>query len=432
MKKLAIVSLIMILFMGIETSAKPNIGISFSFFYSSLNPYGEWLQIDADIVAWRPHHIHRSWKPYSSGRWSWTRHGWYWDSDEPFGWAVYHYGRWYNDDYYGWIWIPDYEWGPAWVEWRYNDDYIGWAPLPPYASFHINFGIRFSIGWSASYNWWNFVSYHRFCDHHVNYYLLDHRRTSRIFGSTRYRNNYYYDRDRVVNGGIDRSYVERRSGYRIAERDLRTYDDRRDFERNREMDRDRVSIYRPSDKEIRRERITDSYEFKRSERSTSLEREKITTSRLNPKEGGFEIKSERERERSIQREPERGDNLESLKNREMNKRGSDTYSNEREVMREREQMENKRQDRIETERRSESERKPSQPQIEFKKETERGREIPERRVESQRNSERRSEPKFESNRSRVESNERRSESRGENRSERSSGRESRGSVERRR
>ena len=34
---------------------------------------------------------------------------------------------------------------------------------------------------------------------------------------TRYRTNYYYDRDQDINGGVDKSFIERKAGYRIAE-----------------------------------------------------------------------------------------------------------------------------------------------------------------------------------------------------------------------
>jgi len=109
MKKTIVLITALFIFMSIELNAKPDFGISFSFFYSSLRPYGEWIQLDNDLVVWRPNGIHNRWRPYSNGRWSWTTDGWYWDSYEPFGWATYHYGRWYYDDYYGWIWIPDYD-----------------------------------------------------------------------------------------------------------------------------------------------------------------------------------------------------------------------------------------------------------------------------------------------------------------------------------
>ena len=71
------------------------------------------------------------WRPYSDGYWAYTDLGWTWVSYEDFGWATYHYGRWANLDSYGWVWVPGYEWGPAWVSWRTGGDYVGWAPLPP-------------------------------------------------------------------------------------------------------------------------------------------------------------------------------------------------------------------------------------------------------------------------------------------------------------
>jgi len=284
MKRLIIMFMFFVM-TGITLDAKPKplcVTVSFGFFYTSLNPYGEWIEIDADIIAWRPHSVSWNWRPYSVGRWAWTRHGWYWDSYEPFGWATYHYGRWFYDDYYGWIWIPDYEWGPSWVEWRYDDDYIGWAPLPPYASFRINFGIHFSIGWHSPYSYWNFVPYHRFCDHRVHNYIIDSRRSHRIFEHTKYRTNYYMDRDRIVNGGIDRSLIERRAGYRIAERDIRNTDDYSTYERTRKSRNDGIYSYRPSEREINRN--VERFDIKRGEKRTSLEREKITISRGSDRE----------------------------------------------------------------------------------------------------------------------------------------------------
>ena len=65
----------------------------------------------------------------------WTDCGWYWVSDEQWGWATYHYGRWAYDSYYGWVWVPDTEWGPSWVSWREGGEYVGWAPLPPGSGF---------------------------------------------------------------------------------------------------------------------------------------------------------------------------------------------------------------------------------------------------------------------------------------------------------
>ena len=70
-------------------------------------------------------------RPYTVGRWIYSDYGWYWDSREPFAWAVYHYGRWGYDPDYGWFWVPGDVWAPAWVQWRYSDNYVGWAPIGP-------------------------------------------------------------------------------------------------------------------------------------------------------------------------------------------------------------------------------------------------------------------------------------------------------------
>jgi len=213
------------------------------------------------------------------GRWSWTRYGWYWDSYEPFGWATYHYGRWFNDDYYGWIWIPDYEWGPSWVEWRYDDEYIGWAPLPPYAEFRIDLGIHFSIGWHSDYHYWNFVPYHRFCYHKVGSYIIDYHKNRTIFERTKYRNNYYMDRNRIVNGGIDRGFIEKKSGYRVANRDINEINDYDKFEKNRKSGSDRIYSYRPSDRNSNENFDQSRLKIKRGERKSSLESDKVIISR---------------------------------------------------------------------------------------------------------------------------------------------------------
>jgi hypothetical protein len=73
------------------------------------------------------------WRPYANGHWERTDAGWYWASDEPWGWATYHYGRWDFSVNFGWIWVPHTQWAPAWVSWRQGAGYVGWAPLPPSA-----------------------------------------------------------------------------------------------------------------------------------------------------------------------------------------------------------------------------------------------------------------------------------------------------------
>ncbi len=266
-----------------EVKPTQNIDVNFGFFYSSLSPHGSWLQIDAGIYGWRPNRMHRDWRPYSDGRWTWTEYGWYWDSYEPFGWATYHYGRWINDDYYGWIWIPDYEWGPSWVEWRYDDDYIGWAPLPPYAGFRIGFGIHFSIGWHSHHSHWNFVRFDHFCHNRVHNYFIDSYRVNRFFNNTKYRTNYFDRNNRIINGGVDRDFIERRGGERIRETSIRTTSNLRDVGRNNNGRESYVRAYRPGEDDLRRTRDVEINKIDRPERSISIQKDRIAirTSRDN-------------------------------------------------------------------------------------------------------------------------------------------------------
>lgn len=102
------------------------------FFYDALDPYGEWIELERYGYAFRPNTNQTAmWRPYTDGGWVYTEYGWTWRSNEPFGWATYHYGRWAKLPRLGWVWIPGTEWGPAWVSWRRSSDYVGWAPLPP-------------------------------------------------------------------------------------------------------------------------------------------------------------------------------------------------------------------------------------------------------------------------------------------------------------
>ncbi|MGH2567719.1 MAG: DUF6600 domain-containing protein, partial [Bacteroidota bacterium] len=196
----------------------------------------------------------------------------YWMSSEPFGWAVFHYGRWYFDDYYGWIWIPDRVWGPAWVEWRYNDDYLGWAPLPPYASFSFSIGIRFTTRWVAPHGYWTFVRYRHFGSSYVDRYAAPSDYTRRLIGVTRTSTRYEVDRDRIINRGVDRTTVERQGNTRIERYDV-TQGRERGERIVRDGGRERIEVYRP-DNDPNTERNV-RVEARRPERRLSLEIDRI-------------------------------------------------------------------------------------------------------------------------------------------------------------
>lgn len=103
----------------------------YSVFYQRLAPYGRWMDVSGYGYCWRPTISTARWRPYVDGNWGWSSMGWTWQSNEPFGWATYHYGRWINLSRHGWVWVPGCEWSPGWVSWRQSRDYVGWAPLPP-------------------------------------------------------------------------------------------------------------------------------------------------------------------------------------------------------------------------------------------------------------------------------------------------------------
>jgi probable HAF family extracellular repeat protein len=127
--------------------SEPN-GEGYDVFYTGLSSdEGNWVEAGNYGYCFRPR-VSENWRPYGDGHWVWTDRGWYWNSNEKFGWATYHYGRWVNIGGTGWCWVPGNQWAPAWVSWRESDEQVGWAPLPPEA----DVSARQSIStWSDSY-----------------------------------------------------------------------------------------------------------------------------------------------------------------------------------------------------------------------------------------------------------------------------------------
>jgi hypothetical protein len=123
-----------------------------------LAPLGTWVDVGAYGHCWHPRGVAVDWRPYCDGRWEYTDCGWYWDSEEPWGWACCHYGSWVDDPTYGWLWVPGTDWAPAWVSWRIGDGYIGWAPMPPRR-------VGFEIGISVPAASFVFVQGGHFSDH---------------------------------------------------------------------------------------------------------------------------------------------------------------------------------------------------------------------------------------------------------------------------
>ncbi|MBK7629477.1 MAG: hypothetical protein IPJ23_01920 [Ignavibacteriales bacterium] len=281
MKKL-IFAVIVILF-ALSASADANTNYANrvgGYFYTSLSPYGTWMEIGFGTPVWRPINMRRNWSPYTQGQWIYTDYGWYWDSYEDFGEIVYHYGRWYYDDFYGWIWIPDYEWAPAWVDWRYDDDYIGWAPLSPYALFTINIGIHYTYDYYVPYSHWNYVKYNNFCDHNVYNYYLAPKYKYAVYNKTKMRTNYSYYEGRVRNDGVDFDRIRERSGRNIEKRNIVTYSNpmQRTKVRDNEKNNREIRTYIASREDISRDGLQD-VKIERKERKSTLEISKLELGR---------------------------------------------------------------------------------------------------------------------------------------------------------
>lgn len=184
-------------------SSQARSAVSVDFFYDNLEAHGDWREVDHYGYCWQPHDISPDWRPYSDGRWVYTDAGWTWDSNEAYGWAVYHYGRWVNISRIGWLWVPGTEWGPGWVSWRHNAQYTGWAPLPPEARLLLHIGLS---SWVDDYydigpSHYRFVENRNFGASRINNVFVDQRQNISIIHQTTNITNISYVNNVVYNGG---------------------------------------------------------------------------------------------------------------------------------------------------------------------------------------------------------------------------------------
>ncbi len=192
-------------FLGVASpSAVAQETASMDFFYDNLDPYGSWREVGDYGYCWQPHDVGDDWQPYSDGRWVYTDAGWTWESNEPFGWAVYHYGRWANVERHGWIWVPGTEWGPGWVSWRHSSRYVGWAPLPPEALFlrAIGFSMWVDDYYDIGPGNYRFVENRDFGEHRLNTVFIDRRQNVQIINQTTNITHISYVNNVVHNGGL--------------------------------------------------------------------------------------------------------------------------------------------------------------------------------------------------------------------------------------
>jgi hypothetical protein len=194
-------------------SARPEV-VTVQYFQEYLAPYGTWVEIPGYGLCWQPAVAVSTpgWRPYGSrGRWLTVDDGWYWYSDYSWGWAAFHYGRWFHHGRWGWCWAPDTVWGPSWVTWRSYGDYCGWAPLPP----HYGSGFSFSVGYAYGLPSWcyTYVPYSRVYHHHPSHYAAPHHHAKSIHQHAVVCDDYRPGRNHeVVNYGIPPEKIHSHSG----------------------------------------------------------------------------------------------------------------------------------------------------------------------------------------------------------------------------
>jgi len=161
-------------------SPPPAPEVSYQNFYDALSPYGEWINYPEYGYVWMPN-VGPDFKPYATnGNWVYTDEGWTWASNYSWGWAPFHYGRWFYEDGYGWMWMPGNEWAPAWVSWRRSPDYYGWAPLGPSVTVNAAVG----GGYNPPPHYWCFVPQQYVTSPHVTNYYVNEQQNVTIINNT--------------------------------------------------------------------------------------------------------------------------------------------------------------------------------------------------------------------------------------------------------
>lgn len=308
-ERLRIPALSLVLFTGLLFSSEKvkaeHFGVSFQVFYDALTPYGDWVKDARYGYIWLPA-VYDDFHPYgTNGHWVMTEFGNTWVSDYDWGWAPFHYGRWYFDDYYqSWAWIPGYEWAPAWVSWRSGGGYYGWAPLGP--------GVSINVRINIPTRHWVFIPSARIYHRNVYGYYAPyayHRTKVKIINRTTVINNTVVYNNYNVYAGPSRREVERITRQTVPVYQIRSSDN----PGRSTLARNEVRVYRPDidssrgrSVDARPSRVIDSNQARTSRSSRSVNSSANQPSRVDnsrsassgrtaspsarPSEGRFEVK----------------------------------------------------------------------------------------------------------------------------------------------
>ncbi|NBV25223.1 MAG: hypothetical protein EBS05_25315, partial [Proteobacteria bacterium] len=198
----------------------PQQQVTVSYFYEPLSPYGKWVLVPDLGYCWQPTvaTVDPGWRPYGPrGHWVDTDCSWYWESDYSWGWAPFHYGRWAQHGRFGWVWMPDTVWAPAWVSWRHNNDYCGWAPLPPAAHYRPGLGLSYfdgrigvSLEFGLRHDQYTFVQNSHFYDRHPYQHAAAPAQVVNIYQNTTVVNNYTtVNNTTIINHGASYAAVSK-------------------------------------------------------------------------------------------------------------------------------------------------------------------------------------------------------------------------------
>jgi hypothetical protein len=197
--------------------------VGYDYFYRNLAPHGYWAQRPNYGWVWMPRGVATGWRPYTAGRWAYSDAGWTWVSAESWGWATYHYGRWYQDPDYGWSWVPGTEWGPSWVSWQEGGNYLGWAPLPPAVGWNASVGLDlggFNLSAGIAPSSYCFVPESSFLALNVGAVILPIGRNAEIFRNTTNFTNYGVVNGRAFNRGLAVERVQQFTGHPVPRYNL--------------------------------------------------------------------------------------------------------------------------------------------------------------------------------------------------------------------
>jgi hypothetical protein len=117
-----------------------------------LDDYGSWRTVPEYGAVWVPDRAPQNWAPYHAGHWAWIDPwGWTWIDDQPYGYAVSHYGRWIRTPD-TWAWVPAPQraqpvYAPALVAFvgavlasgGRSDPGVGWFPLAPHEPYRPSY-----------------------------------------------------------------------------------------------------------------------------------------------------------------------------------------------------------------------------------------------------------------------------------------------------